>query len=82
MLPVLKFYMESFVFCFSDILVLFGFFTSSAGEVNKVEKSLVETGKQSTCNSFQRMFLKNYLQYQMVSLQSVRFHSPPVSWPS
>lgn len=31
---------------FSDILVLFGFLVSSAGEVNKVEKCLVETGKQ------------------------------------
>jgi len=47
MIPVLKFYVGSFTFCFSDVLVLFVFLPFSAGEINKVEKSPVETGKQN-----------------------------------
>lgn len=46
MLPVSKFYVGTFIFYFSDVLVLFVFLTSSAGEINKVEKYLVETGKK------------------------------------
>lgn len=57
MLPVSKFYVGSFIFYFSDVLVLFGFLTSSAGEINKV-KSLLRTGKQNILLFFSKNVLK------------------------
>lgn len=55
MLPVSKFYVRSFIVCFSDVLVLFG--SSSAGEINKV-MSLLGTGKQNILLFFSKNVLK------------------------